>query len=96
MKRNNIGFYERYKKEQKQKKMEENFRKRLNISDDKTIVIENKTKMDKFLFYLKSLIEIILKTIIYISILVLSTIGATVLLNEALRVAFFEVMQTII
>lgn len=96
MKRNNIGFYERYKKEQKQKKEEEEFRKKFNISDDKTIVFEKKSKIEKILFYFRSFIEVILKIDIYFSIFVLSTIGTTVLLNEALRETFFEVLQTII
>ncbi len=96
MKRNNIGFYERYKKEQKQKKVEEHFRKKYNISDDKTVVIEKKSKIDKVLFYLRSFIAIILKIFTYFLIFGLSTIGATVLLNESLRVTFFEVLQTII
>lgn len=96
MKRNNIGFYERYKKEQKQKKEEEEFRKKFNISDDKTIVFEKKSKIEKILFYFRSFIEVILKIGIYFSIFVLSTIGTTVLLNEVLRETFFEVLQTII
>lgn len=96
MKRNNIGFYERYKKEQKQKKEEEEFRKKFNISDDKTIVFEKKSKIEKILFYFRSFIEVILKIGIYFSIFVLSTTGTTVLLNEVLRETFFEVLQTII
>lgn len=96
MKRNNIGFYERYKKEQKQKKKEEEFRKKFNISDDKTVVFEKKSKIEKILFYFRSFIEVILKIGIYFSIFVLSTIGTTVLLNEVLREIFFEVLQTII
>lgn len=96
MKKNNIGFYERYKKEQKQKKVEEQFRRKFNISDDKTIVFEKTSKIDKILFYFRSFIGVILKICIYFSILGLSTIGATVLLNEALRDTFFEVLQTII
>lgn len=96
MKRNNIGFYERYKKEQKQKKEKEEFRKKFNISDDRKIVFEKKSKIEKILFYFRSFIAITLKIFIYFLTFGLSTIGATVLLNEALRETFFEVLQTII
>ena len=94
--RRNIGFYERYKNEQKQKKIEEQFRKKYNISDDKTVVFEKKSKIDKVIFALRNFIAIILKVFVYFLIFGLSTIGATVLLNEALRMTLFEAIQTII
>lgn len=86
------GFYDRYKEEQKQKQKEENLRKKYNIDDDKYIVIEN-SKFDKFLYHLSNFIIIILKVILYSSILVLAGIGATVLLNEHLRNTFFELIK---
>ena len=49
MMKRNIGFYERYKKDQKDKEMEESFRKKYNISDDKTVVIEKKSYLDRLL-----------------------------------------------
>lgn len=86
------GFYDRYKEEQKQKQKEENLRKKYNIDDDKYIVIEN-SKFDKFLYHLSNFIIIILKVILYSSILVLAGIGATVLLNEHLRNTFIELIK---
>jgi len=96
MKNKNIGFYERYKKELKQKQAEDEFRKKYNISDDKTVIFEKKSKVEKIAYYVKNVIVTIFKIFVYFLICILSTIGATVLLNEALRVMFFEVLATII
>lgn len=94
MKRN-IGFYERYKREQKQKQMEEKFRQKYNIDSEKTVVVESKSKIDKLIIYLKEFFGITLKLSIYTLITILSTIGATVLLNQSLRDTFFEVIKII-
>ena len=96
MMKRNIGFYERYKKDQKDKEMEESFRKKYNISDDKTVVIEKKSYLDRLLHLCKSFIGGILTIVIYFSIFILSTIGATVLLNQALRDVFFEIIKLVI
>ena len=50
----NKGFYERYKNEQKAKEKEQKVRKKYNISDDKTVIIKEKNKIDKILFSLAS------------------------------------------
>lgn len=94
MKRN-ISFYERYKREQKQKQMEEKFRQKYNIDSEKTVVVESKSKIDKLIIYLKEFFGITLKLSIYTLITILSTIGATVLLNQSLRDTFFEVIKII-
>lgn len=95
MKANKKGFYERYKYEQKAKEKEQKIKEKYNISDEKTIVIEQKTKIDKALSNLFKFIMIILKIMIYIGIFILSSIGATILMNEALRTTFFELLNII-
>ena len=95
MKTKNLGFYERYKKEQRQKQTEEKFRQKYNISDDKTVIIEKKSKIDKLLHYFTSFTGTTFKVFIYLLIFILSTIGATVLLNESLRETFVEVIKII-
>ncbi len=91
----NKGFYERYKQEQKSKEKEQKVRKKYNISDDKTIVIEQKSKVDKVLSYVFRLLEVILKIVLYIGIFSLSSVGATVLMNEALRTMFLELLNIV-
>lgn len=89
----NKGFYERYKQEQKSKEKEQKVRKKYNISDDKTVIVEQKSKIDKVLLYVVRLLEIIIKIMLYMGFFILSSIGATVLMNEALRTTFFELLN---
>lgn len=92
----NKGFYERYKSEQKAKEKEQKVRKKYNISDDKTVIIKEKTKIDKILFYINKFLTAILKTSLYVVLFTLSSIGATVLMNEFLRTTFFDLLKTVI
>lgn len=91
----NKGFYERYQEEQKQEEKIENLKKKFHLADDKTIVLENRSSFEKCLLLIFNITKILIKTAIYIGIFILSTIGATVLMNEALRNTFFELIQTI-
>lgn len=91
----NKGFYERYKIEQKNKEKEQELRSKYNIDNDKTIVIENKSKMDKFLSRIVNISEVILKAMLYIGIFCLSSIGATVLMNETLRETLFDLLKAV-
>ena len=75
--------------------MEEKFRQKYNIDSEKTVVVESKSKIDKLIIYLKEFFGITLKLSIYTLITILSTIGATVLLNQSLRDTFFEVIKII-
>ena len=88
----NKGFYERYKSEQKAKEKEQKVRKKYNISDDKTVIIKEKSKIDKILFYINRFSIVILKTLLYIVLFLLST----VLMNEFLRTTFFDLLKTVI
>lgn len=92
----NKGFYERYKKEQKAKEKEQKVRKKYNISDDKTVIIKEKNKIDKILFYINRFLTAILKISLYVVLFTLSSIGATVLMNEFLRTTFFDLLKTVI
>ncbi len=92
----NKGFYERYKNEQKAKEKEQKVRKKYNISDDKTVIIKEKNKIDKILFYINRFLTAILKISLYVVLFTLSSIGATVLMNEFLRTTFFDLLKTVI
>ena len=92
----NKGFYERYKNEQKAKEKEQKVRKKYNISDDKTVIIKEKNKIDKILFYNNRFSTAILKISLYVVLFTLSSIGATVLMNEFLRTTFFDLLKTVI
>lgn len=92
----NKGFYERYKNEQKAKEKEQKVRKKYNISDDKTVIIKEKNKIDKILFYINRFLTAILKISLYVVLFTLSSIGATVLMNEFLRITFFDLLKTVI
>ncbi|MBO5348429.1 MAG: hypothetical protein J6A89_01220 [Clostridia bacterium] len=96
MKIKNDGFYERYKKEQKAKVKEKQMRKKYNISDDKVVIIQEKSKLDKFVVHISNIVAFIFKSIIYMLILVLSSIGATVVINESLRAIFIELLSAIV
>lgn len=92
----NKGFYERYKSEQKAKEKEQKVRNKYNISDDKTIIIKEKSKIDKIMFYINRFSIAILKTLLYIVLFLLSSIGTTVIMNEFLRTTFFDLLKTVI
>lgn len=91
----NKGYYERYQEEQKQEEKIENLKKKFHLADDKTVVLENRSTFEKFLLFIFNIIKILIKSVIYIGIFILSTVGATVLMNEVLRNTFFELIQTI-
>ena len=91
----NKGFYEKYKEDKKIKQKEEKLREKYNIDDNKTVVIKNETAVDKGLFYFGKIISISAKTIFYIVIFILSSIGATILMNETLRDTFLELLKTV-
>ena len=91
----NKGYYERYQEEQKQEEKIENLKKKFHLADDKTVILENRSTFEKFLLFIFNIIKILIKSVIYIGIFILSTVGATVLMNEVLRNTFFELIQTI-
>lgn len=95
MKKDNKRFYERYKEEQKHRQKEEQLRKRYNIEDDKKVVIKDETAIDKGFFYFGKIISGIGRWIFYLVIFILSSIGATVLMNEPLRETFFSLLKTV-
>ncbi|MBO5348538.1 MAG: hypothetical protein J6A89_01770 [Clostridia bacterium] len=93
MKGKNKGFYERYKIEMKNKEKEQQLRKKYDIDYDKKVVIEQSSKLDKIIYYLSSFILKTSKVALYSIVLCLSSIGATVLINESLREIFFELLK---
>lgn len=92
----NKGFYERYKSKQKAKEKEQKVRNKYNISDDKTVIIKEKSKIDKIMFYINRFSIAILKTSLYIVLFLLSSIGMTIMMNEFLRTTFFDLLKTVI
>lgn len=87
-------LYKAYLEKQKQIKKRDKTLKKYNISDDnKTIIINQNNKIFLFIW---EVIGKIIKFVLYIIILILLTIGATVLLNGNLRNYILEFYKNII
>lgn len=80
----NNTLYKAYLEKKKENKLREKTLKKYNISDsDKTIIISKNT--NKILLFIWEVIGKLFKLIFIITIVILVTIGATVILNEQLR-----------
>ena len=80
----NNTLYKAYLEKKKENKLREKTLKKYNISDsDKTIIISKST--NKILLFIWEVIGKLFKLIFIITIVILVTIGATVILNEQLR-----------
>lgn len=80
----------------KDKKKEEKIKKKLNLEESETIVVENKNTAIQIL---KAFVDISLKiskVLFILLITILSTIGLTVLLNEVTRTEFINLMNNAI
>ena len=80
----------------KDKKKEEKIKKKLNLGESETIVVENKNTAIQIL---KAFVDISLKiskVLFILLITILSTIGLTVLLNEVTRTEFIKLMNNAI
>lgn len=78
------ALYEAYLEKKEENKNKNKMLKKYNISEDENTIIINKHS-NKILLILYEIIFKFIKVIIYIGILILVTIGATVLLNEEIR-----------
>jgi len=88
-------LYKAYLDKKKQSKIKDKMLKKYNISDDDKTIIINKNN-NKVALFIWEIIGKIIKFSLYIAILILVTIGATVLLNEGLRNYIFEFCKSII
>lgn len=80
----NNTLYKAYLEKKKENKLREKTLKKYNISDsDKTIIISKNT--NKIPLFIWEVIGKLFKLIFIITIVILVTIGATVILNEQLR-----------
>ncbi len=80
----NNTLYKAYLEKKKENKLREKTLKKYNISDsDKTIIISKNT--NKILLFIWEVIGKLFKLIFIITIVILVTIGTTVILNEQLR-----------
>lgn len=93
--KNQKGFYDKYLEVQKKNKKIENAREKYNINENEQVVIEDKNLFDRILFHIGIIIYWIFKVILFVVIFALSTVGATVLLNEPLRNAFLELVMNV-
>lgn len=87
-----ITINDRIKENQEKEKIRES----LNVTDDKKIVIEKKSKFIEFLIFIRNTIFKLIKLIFWLIIAILSSIGLTVLLNEPMRVMFIEMINQVI
>lgn len=77
----------------KEEELRKEFSKTHKIDENTKIVIEQKSKILNFFLILIEIIKIILRILLIVIICILSTIGGTVLLNEAIRDYFFSIVQ---
>jgi len=87
-----ITINDRIKENQEKEKIRES----LNVTDDKKIVIEKKSKFIEFLIFIRNTIFKLIKLIFWLIIAILSSIGLTVLLNEPMRGMFIEMINQVI
>ena len=83
MKKKNT-LYRAYLEKKQESKNNKELLKKYNISNDNNIVIIDKSRT-KFITIIASVIGKVLKLVMYLLFLVLSSLGATVLINEELR-----------
>ena len=80
----NNTLYKAYLEKKKENKLREKTLKKYNISDsDKTIIISKNT--NKILLFIWEVIGKLFKLIFIITIVILVTIGTTVILNDQIR-----------
>lgn len=72
---------------------EQQIKENLDLNKEEKVVIHEKNKISIVLSFLSNLVLRLFKIIIVILIMILSTIGATVLLNSELRNIFFELIN---
>jgi len=89
------GIYHRWLKEKKEQEKIEKIKEKYNITGENKIVIEEKSAIEKIIRSVIVIFSNLFKLLLIISIFILSSIGATVLLNESLRNTFFQIIQTI-
>lgn len=75
-----------YKEYLKNKKIKEQYR------DNKRIIIEKQSFSIKLLHYLSSIVYIITKTLIFLFLLVLLSVGATIIFNNIVQQNFINII----
>ena len=75
------------------KKQENKLKETLELNSNATVVIENKSKISVVLRVLSNIFTFLLKALLVVIIVLLSTIGATVLFNDSLRDTFFNLIK---
>ena len=77
----------------KMKQMENQVKENLGLNKEQKVVVNEKSKLSSFLGVISNIISFLLKAILIIIIIFLSTIGATVLFNESLRSSLIIMLQ---
>lgn len=85
------GFYKDYELELRKEKEEERIRDIYKVPQDKPIVImKGSNGVAKFFRLISNMSIFLFKLICYLTLTLLSSIGATVLLNQGLREQFIN------
>lgn len=88
--KNDLGFYDKFKQEKEINKKIEKVKEKYNISDDQNVVIEERTLFDKIFSKILIIIGDFVKVVFFILVFLLASIGTTVLLNSNLRNEFIN------
>lgn len=75
------------------RKRELQLKETLDLENDEKVVVEEKGKISTILSFLSAFAMFLVKTAILLLLIVLSTVGATVLLNSELRNVFFNLIN---
>lgn len=88
--KNDLGFYDKFKQEKEINKKIEKVKEKYNISDDQNVVIEERSLFDKIFSKILIIIGDFVKVVFFILVFLLASIGTTVLLNSNLRNEFIN------
>ena len=85
-------LYEKYKKEKQAKEEKKDISEQFGVDAEK-IVVKKVSTFSRVIEIIEEIVFKILKIIFYAIICILSSIGATVLINSSLRDVFIELVK---
>ena len=86
------GFYKQYKEEQTQREREEEIRQTYGVEQNRPVIIDPRpNRAGRVFHYVGDFLWGLIKALLYISALILSSIGLTTLINAPLRELFIKI-----
>ena len=86
------GFYKGFKEDKAQREREEKARQTYGVEENRPVIIDVRpNRAGRFFHYVADFIFTVMKVIIYIAALFLSSVGLTTLINAPLRELFIKI-----